>query len=410
MSDSVMSRRHLMALTAMSTVVGAGTLGSAHAADGSPPQPIAGKRGANDLGPRDAMRDAENPDILTPPATDHGSVPNLRWSFADSHNRLSDGGWARETTIREFPISTDIAGVNMRLDTGAVREMHWHKEAEWAFMLAGKARITAVDQAGQNFEADIGEGDLWYFPGGMPHSIQGLEPQGCEFLLVFPDGGFSENATFLITDWFMTVPKSVLAKNFGVPESAFDKIPKEERYIFKAPLPGAIDAERIQAPKGARSDLTFRMTAMAPTLQNKSGSVRVVDSLNFPVSTDMAAALVEVLPGQMRELHWHPNANEWQYYLSGEGRMTVFASGTNARTFDFRAGDVGYVPLSMGHYIENTGTTPLRFLEMFRSNHYEDVSLKQWMALTPRALVAAHLGIDKDVLDRFDHEKEIVTG
>jgi oxalate decarboxylase len=404
MSDH-MSRRHALALAAMSTMVGASAVRAESA-----PQPISGKRGASDIGPRDATRDAENPDILTPPPTDQGRVPNLRWSFADSHNRLSDGGWARETTIREFPVSADIAGVNMRLDTGAVRELHWHKEAEWAFMLAGKARITAVDQAGQNFEADIAEGDLWYFPGGMPHSIQGLEPVGCEFLLVFPDGGFSENATFLITDWFKTVPKSVLAKNFGVPEAAFDRIPKQERYIFKAPLPGPIERDQVQAPAGARDDLTFRMGAMAPTVQNKSGSVRVVDSGNFPVANEIAATLVEILPGEMRELHWHPNANEWQYYLSGEGRMTVFASGTNARTFDYRAGDVGYVPLSMGHYIENTGTVPLRFLELFRSNHYEDVSLKQWMALTPPALVSAHLDIDQGLIERLPKEKPLVTG
>ena len=59
-------------------------------------------------------------------------------------------------------------------------------------------------------------------------------------------------------------------------------------------------------------------------------------------------------------MHWHPNADEWQYYISGKGRMTVFASGGKARTFDYQAGDVGYVPFAMGHYIENTGDETLR--------------------------------------------------
>ncbi len=100
----------------------------------------------------------------------------------------------------------------------------------------------------------------------------------------------------------------------------------------------------------------------------------------------------------MRELHWHPNGDEWQYYLSGQGRMTVFGSESKARTFDYQAGDVGYVPFAMGHYIENTGPAPLRFLELFRSPVYADVSLNQWMKLTPHALVRAHLNIDESVL------------
>jgi oxalate decarboxylase len=397
-------------MAASGLVLATGAAAQGQSIGQNPPQPISGRRGASDLGPRDPVRDGQNPDILTPPSTDKGSLANLRWSFADSHNRLTNAGWARETTIRELPISTEIAGVNMRLAKGGVRELHWHKEAEWAFMLAGRARVTAVDQAGQNFVDDVGPGDLWYFPSGIPHSIQGLEPEGCEFLLAFTDGGFSENSTFLISNWLRTIPKEVLAKNFGVPASTFDKVPKEELYIFAAPLPGALEADRIKGPAGSRADFTFRMSAMAPTISNKSGSIRVVDSKNFSASNDMAAALIEVLPGQMRELHWHPNADEWQYYLEGQARMTVFASGTNARTFDFRAGDVGYVPLSMGHYVENAGTTPLRFLELFRSNHYEDVSLKQWMAMLPPTLVAAHLNIDPSVLEKLPKDKQSVTG
>src|ERR687885_2027546 len=177
-----------------------------------------------------------------PPPTDAGSVPNLRFSFHDAHRRVERGGWAREVTVRELPIATTLAGVNMALEPGAVRELHWHKEAEWAYMLAGRARITAVDQEGRNFIDDVGEGDIWNFPAGIPHSIQGLE-EGCEFLLVFDDGAFSENETFLLTDWFAHTPRDVLARNFGVSEAAFANLPvdiEHERYIFPAPI--AIEA------------------------------------------------------------------------------------------------------------------------------------------------------------------------
>ena len=133
------------------------------------PQPIRGDDGASIMGPRNAPVERENPDLLAPPSTDAGTVPNLKFPFAAAHNRLSRGGWAREVTTRELPVATELAGVNMRLKPGAIREMHWHKAAEWAFMLAGRARITAIDPEGRNFIDDVGEGDLWNFPAGIPH-------------------------------------------------------------------------------------------------------------------------------------------------------------------------------------------------------------------------------------------------
>src|SRR5258707_5196144 len=182
-------------------------------AGGQVPQPMRDGAGATDPGPRNILLDRQNPDILTPPSTDAGTIPNLKFSFSMAHNRLEEGGWAREVTVRELPIATTLAGVNMRLKPGGVRELHWHKQAEWAYMLDGRARLTAIDQDGRNFIDDVGVGDLWYFPAGFPHSIQGLE-QGCEFLLVFDDGNFSENSTFLVSDWFLHTLKEVLAKNF----------------------------------------------------------------------------------------------------------------------------------------------------------------------------------------------------
>jgi oxalate decarboxylase len=373
------------------------------------PQPMKDGKGATDPGPRNVLLDCQNPDILIPPSTDYGTLPNLKFSFSNAHNRLEKGGWSREVTVRELPIATTLSGVNMRLTPGGVRELHWHKQAEWSFMLTGRARITAVDQNGRNFVDDVGEGDLWYFPAGIPHSIQGLE-EGCEFLLVFDDGGFSENSTFLITDWFAHTPGEVLAKNFGVSEEDFADIPMRERYIFQSKVPGSLLSDEVSNPNGpVPSSFSHRMLLQEP-LQTTGGTVRITDSTNFPVSKTVAAALVEVEPGAMREMHWHPNNDEWQYYLQGMGRMTVFASSGKARTFDFQAGDVGYVPFAMGHYIENTGDTTLRFLEMFKSDHFAAVSLNQWMALTPPELVQAHLNLNQKVMGVLRKQQEPVVG
>jgi oxalate decarboxylase len=377
--------------------------------DGTP-QPLRNGTGATIMGPRNIPLERENPDLLASPYTDSGTIPNLKFSFATARNRLLTGGWAREVTVRELPAATELAGVNMRLKPGGIREMHWHKEAEWAFMLAGRARITAVDEHGRSFIDDVGEGDLWNFPSAIPHSIQGLE-QGCEFLLVFDNGSFSENETFLITDLFVHTPRDVLAKNFGVPETAFAHIPlnvEHDRYIFEGKVPGPLAGDVVQSGAGiVPQTFSHRMMAQEPIMA-AGGWVRITDSTNFPAASTIAAALVNVEPGAMREIHWHVK-DEWQYYISGRGRMTVFASGGKARTFNYQAGDVGTVPHGMSHYVENIGDEPLRFLELFRSDRFMDVSLSQWMGLTPPELVQAHLNLDRQTMAALRKDKPVIV-
>ncbi len=300
----------------------------------------------------------------------------------------------------------------MRLTAGGIREMHWHKPAEWAFVLYGNARITGFDQAGRSFVADVTAGDLWNFPSGIPHSIQGLEPDGTEFLLVFDDGSFSEFATFLPSQWMAHTPVEVLGKNFGLPASAFGPIPMHELYIFQSTVPGPIstDLQAVKEPPGlVPQPFNYSLMKQKPNFTGKGGEVRIVDQSNFPMASTIAAAHVIVHPGGMREMHWHPNADEWQYYISGEGRMTVFAAGDDARTKDFHAGDVGYVPRAMGHYIENTGNTDLQFLEVFRSPYYASVSFSQWLAKSPPELVKAHFGFDAATLAALPRTKDTVV-
>ena len=369
------------------------------------------ERNESEPGPRNPALDAENPDSVQSPETDHGTVPPFKYSFSLARRRIESGGWTRQVTARELPISKTIAGVEMRLTAGGVRELHWHVEAEWAIMLYGKARITAVDQEGRSFVSDVGEGDLWLFPKGIPHSIQGLGPDGCRFLLVFDNGGFDEFHTFLITDWLAHTPKEVLGKNFNVPQSTFDRVPKKELFIFQTELPRDLKLEQHQAAEGTgvvAKGFDFKASEMKPSKVTRGGEVKIIDSKTFPV-TPISAAIVRLKPGGLRELHWHPNADEWQYYISGKGRMTVFIAATDARTMDFQEGDVGYVLQSNPHYVENTGDVDLVFLEMFKSDHYEDISLAEWMAHTPRLLMDQHLGVGESMLEAISKKEVVIT-
>jgi len=364
-----------------------------------------------ELGPKNPGLEAQEPDSVYPPEADTGGQPPFKYSFALSHRRIEAGGWTRQVTVRDFPLSKKMAGVEMRLISGGVRELHWHVGSEWAFMTAGSARITAVDQKGRAFIEDVNEGDLWLFPGGIPHSIQGLGENGCQFILVFDDGNFNEFETFLLTDWLHHTPKEVLVKNFNVSESTFDKVPPRERFIFPTQLPRPLAEERKQVYEAngpVPDSFAFFTGKMEPTKVTAGGSVKIVDRHNFP-STNIAAAIVTVKPGGLRELHWHPNADEWQYYVKGTARMTVFSAGAHARTMDFHAGDVGYIDQSLPHYIENIGDNDLVFLEVFPTPEYQDISLGEWLAHTPSRLVDEHIGTGEDFLAKIAKTEVVIT-
>src|SRR3982075_3038745 len=250
------SRRDMLAATAVGGVVTAATMTAANAAAvnatpvksditfGNPNDPPQGAinaknpRSITDPGPQNPPIRDQFPSAFSPPPTDVGSMP-LSWaSFNNAPRRIQNGGWARQVTQDTFAVADTISGVNMRLTSGGIREMHWHQFAEWAYMTYGSCRITILDELGRPYIADVKEGDLWFFPAGFPHSLQGLGPDGCEFIIAFDDGKATEYNTLLLTDWLAHTPPDILALNFGVPAEAFSKIPLHQLYIFPSQMPG----------------------------------------------------------------------------------------------------------------------------------------------------------------------------
>ncbi|MFL9902405.1 oxalate decarboxylase family bicupin [Paraburkholderia fungorum] len=409
-----LSRRKML-VGAAASAAALGVAATAKAATfGNPDRPPEGVINAlsptsrTDPGPQNPAIANQFPSFQNPPATDINGMPLFWASFNNAHKRYQNGGWAREVTQDDFAISEDISGVNMRLGTNGTREMHWHQQAEWAIMLDGKCRITILDEQGRPQVADVKTGDLWYFPPGLPHSLQGLGPTGAEFLLAFDNGRASEFNTLLLTDWIAHTPPDVLAANFNVPADAFKNIPVDNLWIFQGSDPGPLSAAQrsVVTPLGLpEHPFIFSLGDMAPTKETKGGSVRIADSRNFKASANVAAALVTVKPGGMRELHWHPNADEWQYYIKGEARMTVFDTGPKAATADFRAGDIGYVKKSLGHYVQNTGNTDLVFLEIFKADHFAEVSLSDWLTHTPPRMIMDHLNVTAETIARFPNNR-----
>lgn len=201
------------------------------------PQPIRGGYGGTDPGPRTYDYERLNPDVFAVPGTDSGSVAQAMWPMGLSHNRAGSdpgAGWARQQNQDVLPSAEAMAGVDMRLGPNAYRELHWHTANEWSLMLKGCVRVSSVDTSGASFVDDVCAGDVWFFPAGVPHAIQAFD-EGTEFLLVFDEGAFSEDATFLVSEMFLRTPVSVLSKNFKTDPSAFDNIPQDQLYVSPGP-------------------------------------------------------------------------------------------------------------------------------------------------------------------------------
>ncbi|KAI0651084.1 Bicupin oxalate decarboxylase/oxidase [Trametes meyenii] len=389
---------------------------------GQDPQPIRNGNGDTFLANSNHEIDAQNPDNVAAPTTDAGTVPNLKWSFSLSHTRLLKGGWVREQTITDLPPSKDLAAAEIRLSPNAYRELHWHRVAEWGYILNGTGRISAIDESGRSYISDVKgplngtDPDIYYFPPGVPHSIQALD-QGLEILLIFTDGNFdASGTTFMLSDWLAHTPLEVVAQNLGVNTSVLANIPQKDPYILQStvpppPLGHAADQEVADPAGHVPSPYVFHLDQQEKTVAPGGGGwVKIQDSVtNFPVSKLLASALVVVEPNGLRELHWHVN-DEWLYVISGHGRATAFPGGSSARTFDFQPGDTAVFPVSYGHYVKNLSPTePLIFLELFKSDRFVDFTATQWLALVPRQVVADLLKVPVSVVEGFAKEKQIIV-
>ncbi|TQN73419.1 putative oxalate decarboxylase [Colletotrichum shisoi] len=374
-------------------------------------QPIdANGKGGPILGGTNNQVDRDNPDNLGQQPTDNGVVPNLKWRFSDSKTRILNGGWVREQVIQDLPQSHDIAAAQQHLKKGAIRELHWHKVAEWGIVYAGSVIIGAVGEDGRSQVEKLNYGDIWYFPKGAAHYIQGVDDEN-EYLLAFDEADFDKiGTTFNIVDWLARTPRDILARNFGVDRSVFDKLPTTNPYILNGTVATTNVTVSPDQYLSGNSSFVYRTFEHPPeVVPGNGGEFRKIDSTNFPISKTIAATFVTLKPGGLRELHWHPNAEEWLYFHKGTARATVFIGSSAARTFDLAAGDTFVAPDNSAHYIENTSDTEdLVWIELYKSDRVVDISLAQWLALTPPEVVAQTLKVPVEFVGQLKKEKQIL--
>jgi len=365
----------------------------------------------SDPGPENKVLFDLNPDANLPPFTDKGNPPPFWYSFALTAKRLQAGGWTHQVTEREIAQSKDLAGVNMRLTAGAFRELHWHLADEWAIMLTGKARVTVMQPNGKMFIDDVERGDLWYFPSGFPHSIQGLEGPGCEFLLVFDQGTFSEEDTFLLSETLAHIPLDVIQKNMGWTRQQWDQLPAEQLYIF----PGRTSrpTRRRQAvPRRAAGDGEQVHLPRCHDDETAGGNGR---RCRTRYRFDCVSGLQECCDGDRDAETWRAARTS---LASERQRTAVLDQGKRADDDHpdwcpcthggFQRQRCGICAEHGASYIENTGNEDVIFLEMFKTSKYESISFNEWIGRMPDKMAQAHLKLPVSVIRKAPQNQHVV--
>ncbi len=332
----------------------------------------------------------------------HEPIPDFKFDIEAQTGWVGEAGSAKEATVEEFPPSQNIAGVSMRLKPGGIRELHWHAiAAEWAFVISGRILTTVIAPNGEPATDIFDPGDIWYFPKGHGHALQNISNEEAHFVLGFDDGHFSEFGTFSITDWVGHTPPEVLTRNLGLSSATVANLPKKELYILPGRIPSTIpepylagDLETSQNPH------KFRLGKMRP-IEFPGGWERIVTSKEFPINTTLTSVLQYLEPGALREMHWHPNADEWQYYLSGRSRVTIFGAHGRSRTEEFGPGQIAFIQQGFGHLVEQIGPEPTKFFALFNSPVFEEISISKWLAGNPASLIADNFGLSHDDVRRL---------
>jgi oxalate decarboxylase len=341
---------------------------------------------------------------------DGKELPTFKFALEKSKGKVIGNSYGKEATVEQLPISKGIAGVSMKLEPGAMRELHWHATAaEWAFVIEGRVRTTVIDPQGYAETNDFNPGDIWYFPRGHGHMLECLGNEPCHFILIFDNGYFSEFGTFSISDWIGHTPKTLLAKNFGVPESAFEGFPKEEVYFARGAVPPEKPSIPLEGLKLPAETHKFELLDQGPHKVYKGGREWRVDSTRFPISKTVTGTVLDLDAGALRELHWHPTADEWQYVIDGKISVTMFGSHGRVRTEELEKGDVAYIPQGYGHSIENVGDKPARILIGFNTGIYAAIDLSQWIAGNPLDVLATNFSKPADLFEKFPRKDVFIS-
>ncbi len=296
-------------------------------------------------------------------------------------------GEVRRLDGHAFPILRGLSIKRLRLEADAMREAHWHANAdELAYVCEGEVHVRVVGNGDQVSSFIVGAGQMFHIPSGALHLIENRGSVRAELIIAFSD---AHPQDFSLQAAFGAMSDAVLGNTFDLPASAFAGVPRDtsSRYLVKC---GPV----AQAPAGPQfaQPLWFDIGAQSPPVDFAYGQARVARSQFWPALQRLAMYSLDVSEDGMREPHWHPDTAEMGYVHRGHARMTVLDPDGGTDTYLLSPGDVYFIPPAYPHQIEAMGED-IHFLVFFDRPMPADIGYRLCGAALPPATLAATFGI-----------------
>lgn len=320
------------------------------------------------------------------------------------------GGTLRELTAADFPSIPNMASSLVDLEPGGLRGLHWHNTAaEIGFVVKGEALLTVVDWNNNAEVTTLQAGDIYSVPVGLGHSLACLGSEPCRIVAVYDDGTTVESNAFNATDWIQAEPGNILSAILNLPGEQLQRSAAKVPLITKnSPLLVAPTKTHGLATRSAQS-FRFPLTQMPP-VTSSGGTFVQASRQDFPMSKTMIASLTVLNPRGIREPHWHPNADEWDFVISGRARITLFEGANKSGSIEVGPGDIGYLKRNAAHAVETIGDEPFRLFSVFNADTFQAIGMSGLLIGTPDVILVRSLGLSEAEVAKISKEKRFITG
>lgn len=321
--------------------------------------------------------------------------------------KTTDFGTRIDVNRLDMSLLSGMALSLLTLQPNGMREPHWHPNAdELGYCVEGKALMTIFSPGAKHNTFLIEPGTLSFVPMGSMHHIENIGSGPLKMLICF-DNDNPEDLE--LSSSIGAMPDTILGETFGMQPKFFADLHAEVKPAFiveKSHHPSMKDSWQTNQYKMA-------IESSQPQVNTRGGWVKMSNSFLMPTLKGLSMYSVLLEPKGAREPHWHPNASELNYLISGTARITLLSPGGRVETFDMKAGDMSFLPRGYLHHIENTGSDPARFAIFFNHTDPSDIGISGCLGAYSNEVLAALFKVPVsyfDKLPKFQSDLFVVSG
>lgn len=310
----------------------------------------------------------------------------------------TDYGFRILATKANFPVLKNMSLYKLALHPQALREPHWHANAdELGYCTKGEVILSIYGNGNDRQRFVLSAGEAFFIPSGALHSLENCGPGQAELILQF---SHDDPEDFGLSSVISMFSDEVLGNTWGLPASYFRALKRSMKEAFVVPLSNPVAVDPVER---YGSKYKYALEASAPLISAGGGNARVARQNVWPVLKRQALYSLSLASTGMREPHWHPETSELGYVTSGTGRMSLLSPGGKVDTYEMSAGDIYFIPKAYPHHIENLGASDLKILIFFDQAMPEDIGFTGSVTSNSNAALAALFNAPPAFFEKLPH-------